>query len=172
MRSKLVLAGLLMAAVSVSGVALGQSDSQAIKPASTRLSQAGNALLGQGKPAAAIDQYETALAVDPRNSAAFIGMARASQALGLPGKAVKYYREALSLDPNDLTALEEQGKALVERGATARANVNLVRLRELCQSDCVQAQRLAAVIAKGPPRPQTAISTTPANVNKATTKKN
>ncbi|MGB7404219.1 MAG: hypothetical protein WA906_00880, partial [Pacificimonas sp.] len=69
----------------------------------------------------------------------------------LPGRAVKFYREGLTIDPMNLTALEEQGEALVERGATARARVNLARIRDLCARECEEAERLLVAIQNGPP---------------------
>ena len=150
MRDLLIVTGALLAmgaAAAPKGAAVVSDD--AIKPASARLAQDGAAALAKGQPSAAIDAYEAAVAVDPRNRAAFIGMARASQALGLPGKAVKFYREALQLEPNDLTAIEGQGEALVQRGATARAQANLTRLKSLC-GNCAQAAQLSAAIARAP----------------------
>lgn len=155
MRAKLVAVALVLAAGSASAVALGQNG-ETINPTSQRLAQAGYAALDKGQATAAIDQFETALAVDPRNRLAYIGMARGYEKLSLPGKAVKFYREALLLEPNDLDALEGQGNALVERGAVTRAQANLARIRQLCKGECSQAQRLSAVIAKGPPKTQTA----------------
>jgi Tfp pilus assembly protein PilF len=119
-----------------------------LKPVSVQLAGAGQAALTAGKPQEAIDSFEAALAVDPRNVAAFSGIARAYEAVGLHGKAVKYYREALALNPSDLTALEGQGRALVARGATARAQINLARIKALCKADCSAAARLEGVIGK------------------------
>lgn len=157
-RKQFLAGALILAAVSASGVALSQTENSNVKPASAQLARDGAQLLAQGKAQAAIDSYETALAVDPRNGAAYVGLARVHETLGLPGKAIKYYREALTVDPNDLAALEGQGAALVSRGATARAQVNLARIRDICQSECASAKRLSAIIEKGPPQPQTAAS--------------
>jgi Tfp pilus assembly protein PilF len=71
-----------------------------LKPVSLQMAASGQAALAAGKPQDAIDSFEAALASDPRNVAAFSGIARAYEALGLPGKAVKYYREALALNPS------------------------------------------------------------------------
>lgn len=139
--------------------ARGLPDNQ-IAPLSLQMLKAGEAQLAAGKPDAATDSFEAALAADPRNRRAYMGMARAAEAQGLPGKAVRFYREALELDPNDLAALEAQGLALVERGATARANDNLDRVKKLCQGSCPQADRLAAAIAKGPKVPPAATAAT------------
>lgn len=132
--------------------ARGLPDNQ-IAPLSLQMLQAGEAQLAAGKPDAATDAFEAALAADPRNRRAYMGLARAAEAQGLPGKAVRFYREALALDPNDLSALEAQGLALVERGAAARAGDNLERVKKLCQGSCPEADRLAAAIAKGPKKP-------------------
>jgi tetratricopeptide (TPR) repeat protein len=121
-----------------------------IAPQSMERLKLGESLLSAGKPQEATDQFEAALAADPRNRRAYIGLARAAEAEGLPGKAVRFYREALEIEPNDLAALELQGMALVERGAKARAESNLERLKKLCDGACPQADRLAAAIARGP----------------------
>jgi tetratricopeptide (TPR) repeat protein len=139
--------------------ARGLPDSQ-IAPMSLQFQKAGEAQLAAGKPEAATDSFESALAADPRNRAAYMGLGRAAEAQGLPGKAVRFYREALELDPNDLAALEAQGLALVERGATARAGDNLERVKKLCQGSCPEADRLAAAIAKGPKVPAAATAAT------------
>ena len=145
--SALILAGAASATVPADDV---------ISPASHRFAQAGYEALGKGQPQAAVGEFETALAIDPRNRSAFIGIARAMQAQGLHGSAVKYYREALQLDPNDLAALEGQGTALAQRGAKARAQANLDRIRQLCKTDCPEARKLAIAIAQAPTGPQTA----------------
>lgn len=133
----------------------GPADSQ-LAPVSVAQQQAGAAALARRDWNAATDAFEAALAADPRNIAAFIGLARAAEGQGLPGKAVRFYREALQLDPNDLAAIEGQGVALARRGATARAQDNLARLKTLCAAPCPAADRLAAAIARGPDKVQTA----------------
>jgi Tfp pilus assembly protein PilF len=161
MRSNWMLAGL--AALTLGGastVALGQSD-DAVSPASRRFEQAGQAALGKGQILAAVGEFETALAIDPKNRNAFIGMARAMQAQGLYGSAIKFYREALQLDPNDLAALEGQGEALAQRGAKQLAQANLERIRKLCGGDCAQARKLGAAIAQAPAGPQTTAAAAP-----------
>lgn len=145
MRLLILLSTALIA--SAAHAATGRDDQ--LKPLSVQMAGAGQAALTAGKPQDAIDNFEAALAVDPRNVAAFSGIARAYEALGLPGKAIKYYREALALNPSDIAALEGQGRALVARGATARAQINLARIKALCKADCSAAARLEGHIAKG-----------------------
>lgn len=117
-----------------------------LKPVSVRMSDAGRAALARGDASGAIDSFEAALASDPKNVAAFSGIAQGYDQLGLPGKAVKYYREALALNPSDIPALEGQGKAYIRRGATARAQVNLARIKALCKDDCSAATRLQTAL--------------------------
>ena len=138
---------------------------------SVEMSRQGEALIGQARWNEATDLFETALAVDPRNRQAYIGLARAAQGQKLPGKAIKFYFEALKLEPNDVVALAGQGEAMVQRGAVARARKNLDKIRTLCRNNCPQVATLAAAIAKGPPpevltaRVPTAPTTAPANRN-------
>jgi tetratricopeptide (TPR) repeat protein len=129
----------------------GQRPDDQIDARSAAMVQEAQGLSAQARYQEAIDLYETALVVDPRNRQAYIGLARAAQGLKLPGKAIKFYFEALKLEPNDVNALAGQGEALVQRGAVERAKANLERVKKLCGNPCPQATQLAAVIAKGPP---------------------
>lgn len=151
MRKSWAVPAMLLVAGTVSTVAIGASGDDALRPASLRIQAEGEAALAKGQSPAAIDAFEAAAAADPRNAGAFIGLAHAYEAQGLPGKAVRYYREALALNPNDLGALEGQGKALVSRGARARANLNLVRIKTLCKGDCPAAKRLEIALAAPEP---------------------
>jgi len=129
----------------------GQRSDDDIDARSVALTQQAQGLTTAGRFSEATDALETALALDPRNRAAYLGLARVAQSQKLPGKAIKLYGEALSLEPNDVNALAGQGEALVERGAVERAKQNLERIKGLCKTPCPQATTLAAVIAKGPP---------------------
>lgn len=135
----------------VAAPARGLPDDQ-LAPLSLQMQAAGNKALAAGQTATAIRDYEAALAADPRNRDAYVGLARGAEANGLPGHAVRYYRQALELDPNDLSVLELQGLAYLKRGAAPRAEENLDRLQKLCPDACPQAERLAAAI-KASPRP-------------------
>lgn len=138
----------MLVAGSLSTAAVAAGD--AVLPASLTWTASGEAALAKGQAGSAIDAFEAALAIDPRNNRAFIGMAHAYEMQGLPGRAVKFYREALVIDPNDLAALEGQGKALIARGATTRARVNLDRIKTLCKADCPAAKRLEVALAAPP----------------------
>ena len=142
-------AAIMLATVASAG--FSQKPDNQIDARSAALTQQAEALNAQAHYAEATDLLESALAVDPRNRAAYIGLAHAAQGEKLPGKAVKFYFEALKLEPNDVNALAGQGEALVQRGAVERARQNLDRIRTICHNNCPQAAQLAAAIAKGPP---------------------
>jgi Tfp pilus assembly protein PilF len=135
----------------VSSAGQGQKADDQINPRSLALLQQGEAARRAGNFAAANDLLETALAVDPRNRAAFVALGHVAQAQQLPGKAIRLYREALLLEPNDPNALGGQGEAMVQKGAVERAKQNLTKLRAVCNAECPAASQLAAAIAKGPP---------------------
>ena len=81
----------------------------------------------------------------------FIDLARVATRQKLFGKAIRFANKALSLEPNDRDALAVQGVAMVEAGATARAQQNLVKLQTLCaKGGCPQPGELNAAIARGP----------------------
>jgi Tfp pilus assembly protein PilF len=165
MRLTPIALSVALALATMASAGHGQRADDQLNPRSVALLQQGQALTAAGQYDQAIDALETALVVDPRNRAAYIGLARVAQGQKLPGKAIRLYAEALKLEPNDVTALAGQGEALVQRGAVERAKRNLEKLRTACKSPCPQASTLAAVIAKGPPpevRTAQAPLTTPA----------
>ena len=160
MRFTPIAAALALALAAVSSGVEGQKSDDQINPRSVALTRAGEQLRLAGKLSEAEDLLETALAVDPRNRAAFVSLGRVAQSQALPGKAIRYYKDALDLEPNDLTALSAEGDALVQRGAVDRAKANLARIQTLCKAQCAPAVTLAASIAKGPP---VAVQTAQAN---------
>lgn len=140
----------LALAASASSV-IGQRPDDQINPKSSALVARAAAARAAGNLPQASDLLETALAVDPRNRAAFVALAGVAQAQGLQGKAIRLYGDALLLDPNDTAALAGQGEAMVQKGAVERAKVNLAKLETLCKAPCTATARLSAAIAKGPP---------------------
>jgi len=152
MRLTPIVLTLAIAAATMASAGQSQRPDDQIDPRSMALLAKGEAARASGNLDAATDALESALAVDPRNRSAFVVLGEVASARGLPGKAIRYYREALLLEPNDVTALKGQGEALVAKGAVQRAKDNLAKIRSLCvKSGCVEANQLAAVIAKGPP---------------------
>lgn len=151
MRFSPIALALSLSLAAVSSASLSQRPDDQINIASVALAQQGEAARRAGNLSAANDALESALAIDPRNRAAFVSLARVAQAQQLPGKAIRLYREALKIEPNDTSALGGQGEAMVQRGAVERAKANLVRIKGLCKVECAPATALAAAIAKGPP---------------------
>lgn len=141
---------LSLALATVSSVSYGKriADDQ-INPLSMSLTKAAIADAAAGRLDAANDALESALAVDPRNRAAYVELASVARKQGLPGKAIRLYREALLIEPNDIIALAGQGEALVQKGAVTKAKENLARIEKICVNACPEQTRLAGAIAKG-----------------------
>ena len=137
----------LLAAVSAS---VGDAASRNADPRAVELVAQGKALLNSGETQQAIDSFEAALAVDPAYSDVYLELAEAARKEGLQGKAIHYYREALEQEPNNLAAISGEGEAMVEKGAVAKAEENLAKLKSMCGEGCNETQELAAAIAAGP----------------------
>ena len=151
MRLTPIALSVALAAATMASTGYGQRPDDQVDPRSIALVEQAQQLSAAGRHNEAIDFLETALAVDPRNRAAYVFLGRVAQAQRLPGKAIRLYADALRLEPNDVNALGGQGEAYVQRGAVERARANLARLRTLCGQPCPQAQQLAAAIERGPP---------------------
>ncbi len=151
MRFSPVAIVLALGLFTLSSSSFGQKRDDQINPASLALLRQGNTLRDAGNLSGAEDVLESALAVDPRNRAAYVALGHVAQKQGLPGKAIRFYRDALALDPNDTIALAGQGEAMVQKGAIERARVNLTRITQLCKGTCPASVALNAAIAKGPP---------------------
>jgi Flp pilus assembly protein TadD len=163
-----VALALAVAAGTMASAGESQRPDDQIDPRSQSVTHQGQTALTAGRTNEAIDAFETALVVDPRNREAYMGLARAALAQRLPGKAVRFYGDALQIDPNDLAALEGQGEAYVQRGAVERARRNLTRVQQLCGTNaCPQATQLTAVIQRGPPVTTAETSPAPAPPNQA-----
>lgn len=157
---------LALALATVSSAGYTQRPDDVIDPRSMMLVAQARTELAAGRTDAANDALETALAVDPRNRAAFTLMASIATSQGLPGKAIRLYRESLMIEPNDVAALAGQGEAMVQKGAVAKAKENLAKIKSLCGTKpCADGARLTAAIEKGPPPVvQSAQTNTPSSV--------
>ena len=130
-----------------------------IQPKSVELMHQGQALMAAGKLEDAENVLETALAVDPRNRWAYVDIARVAEKQHLFGKAVRMTDKALLIEPNDPDAIAVQGEAMVEMGATARAQENLQKLQRICGTKgCAQISQLSD---RDQPRPDRRAATTP-----------
>ena len=140
-----------LAASTLPVAVIGQRPDDQIAPQSVALLKQGETLLSQGKLIEADDTLETALAVDPKNRAAFNVMAQVAIKQQLYGQAIRLTNRALALEPTDRDALAVQGEAMVELGALPRAKENLAKLQKLCgTSGCPQIAVLSTAIARGP----------------------
>ena len=128
----------------------GQRPDDQIDARSTALLQQGQALVASGQYNQAIDVLESALAVDPRNRAAYVDLARVAERQKLFGKAIRLTNKALAMEPNDPDAIAVQGQAMVQLGAIARAQGNLQKLQTICRQGCPQIAQLSAAISRGP----------------------
>lgn len=129
----------------------GQRSDDQIAPKSIELQRQAKELVSAGKLEQAEDLLETALAADPRNRSAFVEIARVAEKQHLYGKAIRMTNKALQLEPNDPDAIAVQGEAMVEMGATARAQANLQKLQTICGAKpCPQVAQLSAAITRGP----------------------
>jgi tetratricopeptide (TPR) repeat protein len=131
----------VMSSASVSG----RSDKD-IDARSIALRTTGDQEAGAGRLDNAIGWYESALAVDPRNRAAYVAMARVVKTQGLNGKAIGFYKEALELEPNDQIALAEQADVMIAKGALEQARKNIARLKTLCRTNCAVTDQLSLAI--------------------------
>lgn len=130
--------------------AAGQRADDQIAPKSLELQRQARTLAATGKLDQAEDALETALAIDPRNRWAFVDLARVAEKERLFGKAVRMANKALQIEPNDVDAIAVQGEAMVELGATARAQANMQKLQAICAKGCPQLTQLSAAISRGP----------------------
>jgi len=146
---RLVLAG--FAAVALASPVGAQRADDQIQPKSVELMHQGQSLMTAGKLEDAENALETALAIDPRNRWAYIDLARVAERQHLFGKAMRMTEKALLIEPNDPDAIAVQGEAMVEMGATARAQENLQKLQSICGAKgCPQVAQLSAAISRGP----------------------
>jgi Flp pilus assembly protein TadD len=146
---RLLLIG--FAGITLGSPVLGQRPDDQIQPKSVELQRQARSLVATGKLDQAEDVLETALAVDPRNRGAFVDLARVAEKQHLFGKAIRMTNKALMLEPNDPDAIAVQGEAMVEMGATARAQANLQKLQQICGAKgCPQIAQLSAAITRGP----------------------
>lgn len=146
---RLLLVG--FAAVALAAPVASQRPDDQILPKSAELQRQARDMISAAKLEQAEDLLETALAVDPRNRRAFVDIARVAERQHLYGKAIRMTNKALQLEANDPDAIAVQGEAMVELGATARAQANLQKLQQICGARaCPQVAQLSAAITHGP----------------------
>jgi Tfp pilus assembly protein PilF len=151
MRISLAAVAAALTLASVATAVHSQKPDDQINPRSLEWLAKGKTAAAAGKLDEATDDLQTALAVDPRNRAAFVALGDVAHDRGFNGTAIRHYRDAMRLDPNDRAAIKGEGKALLAKGAVTQAKADLAKLQKLCKGACPEAQQLASAIAKGPP---------------------
>lgn len=137
---------------------MGHAGDRVPDPRAAAMVEQGRVALAEGDAQAAIDAFETALALDPGHTPIFLDLAEASRAQGMQGKAIRYYREALSRDPGNFAAISGEGEALVEKGALEKAKLKLSQLQDMCGASCPETTSLAATISRSDAQPRMAAS--------------
>jgi tetratricopeptide (TPR) repeat protein len=156
--ASIALAGLLAIG---SSAAISQKPAAPVpaNPAAEAWKAEGASARARGDFAAANDAYEVAMLLNPRDSSIMIALAGLARSQQLPGKAIRYYEQVLRDNPNDLTALQGEGLAMVDKGALESARQTLAKLQAACKRVCTQATELSAAISRGAPRVVTAEAT-------------
>lgn len=147
MRFSPLFVSLSLFLATVSSVGYSQNQDDQISPQSQIFMDKGAAAIKSQQWDEAIGWYETALALHPRNSRAYIALAEIAAQQNLPGKAITLYKEVLEISPNNQIALIQQGQLFAQKGAIERAEANLSRLNILCGVDCGNNQNLKIAIA-------------------------
>jgi Flp pilus assembly protein TadD len=142
-----------MLALSASSVISKKAPDAGAAPASTKLwMDRGAAALSSGDVAQARANYETALLLSPGDANIYFALGKIARQQKLPGKAIKYFADTQRLDPKNQLAVQGEGLAMMDKGATESARETLAKLKTLCKSSCAVAEPLAAAIAAGPPK--------------------
>lgn len=138
----------LFVAVSASS-SYGQTNA-VLPPQAAALLADGRSALATGDLDAAADRFEAALVLAPGSAPIFLALGDLARGQGLQGKAIHYFRKAQVADPANLAAIAGEGAAMAEKGAIAKAQRTLAKLRSMCGTNCAEATQLGAVIARGP----------------------
>jgi Flp pilus assembly protein TadD len=150
--ASILLASMLALSAS-SGTGKKAPAAVAATPASTKMwMDRGAAALSSGDTAQARGAYETALLLSPGDPNIYFALGQIARAQKLPGKAIKYFADVQRLDPKNQLAVQGEGLAMMEKGATESARETLAKLKTLCKSSCAVAEPLASAIAAGPPK--------------------
>ena len=132
------------------------SRASAPSPAAAAWTEHGLAAIDAGNLPAAREAYESALLLSPGDPSIYFALGRIARAQQMPGRAIKYFDDVLRLDPKNQFALQEQGLAMMDKGAIESARQTLADLQKMCAKNCAVAEPLAAAIAAGPPKYVTA----------------
>lgn len=101
--------------------------------------------LGRGHPAEAAACFQRALALDPRSSAAFRGLAQAQEAQGELAQAEETYRTAIQARPEDWSGYSHLGSFYFRRGEPEAALPHFERVVALTPDNVRGYSNLGAV---------------------------
>ena len=136
-------------------VGMGWGDDDEDEPAATEetplrsdsaLNEAA-ALIEAGQYEAALPLLANVLDRNPANADAYNYLGFANRQLGRFDEALDYYAQALEVDPYHLGALNYLGHAYLQVGNLPMAEVQRVRLEEVCWAGCAELDNLTAAIA-------------------------
>ena len=146
---RLLLVG--FAGVALASPVLSQRADDQIEPKSIELQRQAKALIAAGKLEEADDVLETALAVDPRNRAAFVDLARVAEKQHLSGKAIRMTTRRCCSSPTTPTRSPSRARRWSRWARLLARRQNLQKLQTLCGAKaCPQAAQLSAAISRGP----------------------
>ncbi len=133
-----------------SSASFSQQPERAINPQSIALTTAAESAQRTGDLNEAADLFEAALAVDPANRNAFIGLAEVARARIFPAEAIRLYREALELNPIQ-GGIGRARRSPCPARSHRKGALNLARLENVCGTGCAEISELNAALEKGPP---------------------
>lgn len=148
-------ASILLASALALSASSGIGKETTVQAPSARASQwiaKGQEALASGNINTARDAYETAALLAPQDPGVYLALGKIARAQKMPGKAIRYFTRAQDLDPNNQQALQGQGLAMMDKGATESARETLAKLRTVCKNNCASAEPLVAAIAAGAPK--------------------
>jgi tetratricopeptide (TPR) repeat protein len=91
----------------------------------------------EGEYARAVDEYGEALRIDPRETAALLGLARIARQTDEPGSATMLARRAAESNPQDPAAAHELGLSLAQGGQAKQAAAALDRAAGLAPDNLI-----------------------------------
>lgn len=106
----------------------------------------GNSLLQEGKPDAAIAQYQEVLRLDHKNAEACYNIGSALMQKGKMDDAIVQYRQTLQLDPNYSDAYINLGNALLQEGKAGDAMAQYLAALKIGPNDAKAHYNLGIVL--------------------------
>ena len=138
------------------GPAKSATPAQMVSPKTPAWAARGAAALESGDLETARNAYETALLLSPGDPSIYFALGKIARAEKMPGRAIKYFDDVRRLDPGNQQAVLQEGLAMMDKGAVESARQTLAELQTMCKGSCAITEPLAAAIAAGPPKIQTA----------------